>query len=63
MYIHNIKKVNYRRESEQEGEYISNKGDLSQEKKGRQVMDTAELNKTEQKNRKERNEGGGRERK
>lgn len=35
MYIHNIKKVNYRRESEQEGEYISNKGDLSQEKKGR----------------------------
>ena len=61
MYIHNIKKVNYRRESEQEGDYISNKGDLSQTREERetQVMDTAELNKKEQKNRKERNEGAG----
>lgn len=60
MYIHNIK-VNYRREREQEGDYISSKGDLSQTRGGseNQVMDTTELNKKEQKNRKERKEGGG----
>ena len=57
MYIHNIK-VNYRREREQGGDYISSKGDLSQIRgeSENQVTDTAELNKKEQKNRKERKE-------